>query len=107
MACIDKIYCYSKNDFIEFYNWCMKFNDICLKETQLSLLDNFYTTPETYDTDFDKYTNGVPITDFNKTQDKWLLYHCPIRWIRDYLLSVQYPNMKLKKEKINLFLDRG
>lgn len=99
MAAIDKIYCYSKRDFLEFYNWCNKFKDLCYKETQKNILNYFYTTPETYDTDYNIYTNGVPITNFPLTIDKWLDKHCPIQWVRN-----TYLHNTLKTE---LYLDRG
>lgn len=104
MAAIDKIYCYSKRDFLEFYNWCVKADYLCQKETQTSLLDNFYVTPEIYDTYYSNYASGVPITNFRHCQDMFLLYHCPIRWVRDYMLERQYKNFKLKTKKIQLYV---
>lgn len=105
MAGIDKIYCYSKKDFNEFYAWCKKMDPLCIKETQMSLLDNFYTTPELFDSTYDRYSSGVPITNFRYGQDMWLLYHCPIKWVRNYMLRIQYPSVKLKKKKIKLYID--
>ena len=43
MAAIDKLYCYSKKDFIIFYQWCIKFDHMCQKETQKSIMDFLYT----------------------------------------------------------------
>lgn len=104
MACIDKLYCYSKKEFVEFYNWCVKYDYLCQKHTQTSLLDYFYTTPITFDTDFEYYTSSIPVACFRSTQDMWLLYHCPIKWVRCYLLTYQYPNIHLKIKKIELYI---
>lgn len=83
MAASDRIYCHSKRDFLEFYRWCEKFRELCRKETQKDIMSYFYVTPETYDTAFDCYTDGVPITNFPTAIDKWLARHCPVRWVRD------------------------
>lgn len=103
MAAIDKIYCNSKNDFLEFYNWCEKVNNICKKETQLSLLDYFYITPNDYIKYYDKNTKCIPITNFRESLDMWLLYHCPIKWVRNYIMENQYPDIKLNNKKIMLY----
>lgn len=107
MAGIAKIYCSSKKNFVEFYNWCKKFDFLCKKETQLSLLDYFYVTPEEYDTAYSSYAFGVPITCFRESTDMWLLKHCPIEWVRNYILNVQYVSVKIKPKDINLYLDYG
>lgn len=103
MAAIDKIYCYSRRDFMEFYGWCDKFKDMCHKETQKEIMGYFYVTPKTYDTAYDRYTNGVPITDFPLAIDRWLAKHCPVRWIRD---SYPYIGEGCKINEIELYLDR-
>lgn len=94
MAAIDKIYCSSKDNFIEFYNWCKKYNYLCINETGLSLLDNFYITPKNF------LNKPVAIASFREAQDIWLIYHCPIEWIRNYILEEQYSNLKIDKNKI-------
>lgn len=107
MASIDRIYCTSKRNFIEFYRWCEKFSEICKKETQKDLLKYFYTSPETFNTDFTNYAFGVPITCFPESLDKWLMKHCPIIWIRDSInkqYGGQYP---IKKKEIALYIDYG
>lgn len=102
MASIDKLYAYSKKDFLEFYNWCNKFKDLCRKEIQQELMDYFYTTPETFDTDFYSYTRGVPICNFPIIIDKWLAKHCPIKWVReDYLEGI------CKEKDLLLYIDKG
>lgn len=103
MAGIDKLYCYTKKDFLEFYHWCEKCDYLCKRDTQLSLLDYFYTTPEMYDTAYSCYTRGVPIANFRESMDMWILYHCPIRWVREYMLNIQYPSLKLKTKRIMLY----
>lgn len=103
MAAIDKIYCHSKRDFLEFYEWCDKFKDLCRKETQKEIMDYFYVTPETYDTTYDRYTNGVPIANFPMTIDKWLAKHCPVRWVRD---NYPYISEGCKINEVKLYLDR-
>lgn len=104
MAAIDKIWCDSKRDFLEFYNWCDKFKDLCYKETQKNILDYFYVTPENYDTAYSRYTDGVPITNFPFAIDKWLAKHCPVRWVRD---NYDYIGEGCKRKEIALYIDRG
>lgn len=104
MAAIDKIYCYSRRDFMEFYGWCDKFKDLCRKETQKEIMDYFYVTPQTYDTAYDRYTNGVAITNFPMVIDRWLAKHCPIRWIRE---NYSYIGEGCKQSEIELYIDKG
>ncbi|EKU92173.1 hypothetical protein [Bacteroides oleiciplenus] len=106
MAAIDKLYCYSKKDFIIFYQWCIKFDHMCQKETQKSIMDFLYTDLEHYDTTFSSYVFGVPVANFPNSIDMWLLRHCPVEWVRSRLRE-QHSSYRLKPRDIALYLDCG
>lgn len=103
MAAIDKIYAYTKKEFLEFYTWCDKFKDLCRKETQKDIMEYFYVTPDSYDTGFSKYSDGVPITNFPTVIDKWLAKHCPVSWVRE---RYPYIGKGCDKNKIELYIDK-
>lgn len=107
MAVIDRIYCTSKKEFIEFYRWCEKLSEVYKKETQKEILSYFYTSPETYDKDYSSYVYGVPITCFSESLDKWLMKHCPIIWVRDNIDKQYGGRYPVKPKEIALYLDYG
>ena len=45
----------------------------------------------------------MAIASFKEAKDIWLIYHCPIEWIRNYILEEQYSNLKIDKNKIKLY----
>lgn len=104
MAAADKIRANTKREFLEFYNWCEKFQEVCLKETQKNILDYFYVTPETYDTAFSCYSNGVPVANFPAAINKWLAKHCPIVWVRE---RYDYISSQCKTKDILLYIDKS
>lgn len=103
MAGIDKIHCHSKRDFLEFYEWCDKFKDLCLKETQLDIMSYFYDFTKTCDANLTWWSFGLPITNFPIAIDKWLAKHCPIKWVRD---NYEYIGRGCKRKEIELYLDK-
>lgn len=109
MAGIDKIYFDSYSDFNTFYQWCSLFNDLCLNDTNRSLLDYFYYTPEEVKEYLGLY-GFVPFgfcgTNFPESIDRWLYKHCPIQIIRDRL-SEQYSKIGIPNRQIQLYVDRG
>lgn len=106
MSGIDKIYCHSKRDFDEFYDWCTKFDFLAKKQLQCSLLDYFYVDKDDYNTYFDgKDIFGVPITCFRQSQDTWLMKHCPVKWVRQYITHQYGGYFPLKKKDIELYID--
>jgi len=106
MAYIDKIYVESHKEFFLFYDWCIKFQDLCKCETQLNILDYFYFTPD--DVREGYYNGGLPISNFSETINKWLYLHCPIEFVRNRLLE-QYGRTfeNIKEKNIKLYIDRG
>ena len=109
MAGIDRIYVTSYKDFCKFYDWCDKFKDFCYKETQLNILDYFYYNKEEFLEYFGNgsYVFGKPATNFSHSIDMWLIKHCPINWVRDRLLNIQYKSLRVSKNDIDLYLDYG
>lgn len=106
MAYIDKIYCYSRKEFRQFWDWCIKFQKECLRDTGKNLLDHFYYTPDEVDKD-GYYPYGFPITNFPEKIDMWLYKHCPVNFVRERLRE-QYPDIdrQIKVRHIMLYLDK-
>lgn len=88
MSAIDILRCESYKDYISFEDWCVVHNT--------SLRKNFYYTciPESYWELLKKLNstnryNGkkayVPIANFTSKQDKYLYWHCPFDFVREYL----------------------
>ena len=110
MAGIDKIYCESYKQYIEFYDWCKMFQKECFKDTQYDILEGFYYTPEEFADYFSKdgyHILGVPMTNFCESINMWLIKHCPIDWIRDRVLNEQYRSLNIKNKDIELYLNKG
>lgn len=97
MAAIDRIYCSSRKDFIEFYEWCEMFEEECYKDTQKYLTDYFYITPQQWD-EKDKNVWGRAITNTPFSIDMWLWKHCPIRFVRERLSEWGYSCRISKKQ---------
>lgn len=88
MAAIDKLRCRYYSDFQEFVVWCITYNP--------SLLNNLYY-PFTSSTEWDNWQKEcsmnpncvglaeLPIANFRFKQDKYLYWHCPIEFVREYL----------------------
>jgi hypothetical protein len=85
MAGISKLRLKYYGDFKDLIVWCIKHNP--------SLLDNIYepfmSTSEwnlrkTFSEDYREYTKVV-VADFRFKQDRWLYWHCPLDFIREYL----------------------
>ena len=88
MAAIDKLRCRYYSDFKEFVVWCMAYKP--------SLLNNVYY-PFMSSTEWDNLQKecsknpnciGVaelPIANFRFKQDRYLYWHCPIDFVREYL----------------------
>lgn len=102
MAAIDKIFSHTKEEFLEFYNWCNKFRKLCYKETGEDIIGYFYITPDSYDDKSSRYSdNMVPITNFPTIIDKWLAKHCPVSWVRE---RYPYIGEGCDKNKIELYI---
>lgn len=102
MASIDKIYCDSRKDFVQFYEWCEMFEEECYKETGELLTDYFYLTPLEWP-EQDKYRRDVLVTNTPFNIDKWLNLHCPIKFVRDRLLEWGY---KPSRKQL-LYIEKG
>lgn len=98
MAAIDRIYCNSRKDFVEFYEWCEMFEEECYKDTQLNLTDYFYITPWQWD-EKDKNVRERPITNTSFTIDMWLWKHCPLKFVREKLNEWGY-SCKISKKQL-------
>lgn len=93
MAGIDKIYATSYKQYKEFHDWCIIFQSLCYRETNLDLLQYFYYTEQEvidYIGIKGHIPYGFPITNFPCSVDKWLLKRCPIKWIREYMIYIQH-----------------
>ena len=84
MAAIDKLYLKYYSDHKDFVIWCMQYKP--------SLLNNFYN-PFITRNEWDKWQEEIsktelkklPIANFRFKQDKYLYWHCPLDFVRDYL----------------------
>lgn len=83
MAGIGKLSIIYYGEFKEFLVWCIKHNP--------SLLDYIYepflSSSEWYkmqDVNIDKWKKII-VADFRTKQDRWLYWHCPLEFIREYL----------------------
>lgn len=88
MAAIDRLRCRYYSDFKDFVGWCITYNP--------SLLDNFYHPFMPFDewvslrkecstnTDYGDDIE-LPIANFSFKQDKYLYWHCPLDFVREYL----------------------
>jgi hypothetical protein len=83
MAGISKLRLKYHGDLKDLVVWCIKHNP--------SLLDNVYepfmSPCEWYEIqgeDRDKWKEII-VADFTTSQDRWLYWHCPLDFIREYL----------------------
>ena len=83
MAAIDKLRCRYYCDFQDFVVWCITYKP--------SLLNNFYY-PFISSTEWDNWLKEyygddreLPIANFRFKQDKYLYWHCPLDFVREYL----------------------
>lgn len=83
MAAIDKLHLKYHGDLKDLVVWCIKHNP--------SLLDNIYepfiSKEEWYQMqgdDHDKWKK-IMVADFSTSQDRWLYWHCPLDFVREYL----------------------
>ena len=88
MAAIDKIRCRYYSDFRDFVVWCITYKP--------SLLNNFYY-PFTSSTEWDNWQKEcsknidygddveLPVANFRFKQDRYLYWHCPLDFVREYL----------------------
>lgn len=108
MAGIDKIYCDSYKDFMEFWNWCDKFKDLITKDLDVNIFNFFYYTPDEVEEYYGKdgyVPFGFCMTNLCQPLDKWMYKHCPVPFIRQRL-SEQYLRPLCKTNEIELFIDR-
>lgn len=88
MAAIDKLRCRYYSDFKEFVVWCMAYKP--------SLLNKFYypfmssAEWDSWQKECSKNPNCIgvaelPIANFSFKQDRYLYWHCPIEFVREYL----------------------
>lgn len=99
MAEIDRIYCSSRKDFIEFYEWCEMFEEECYKDTQKYITDYFYITPHRWD-EKDKNVWGMAITNTPFSIDMWLWKHCPVKFVRERLNEWGGYSCKISKKQL-------
>lgn len=83
MAGISKLRLKYHGDLKDLVVWCIKHNP--------SLLDNIYEPfmsvsdwYEMQEEDRDKWKEII-VADFSTSQDRWLYWHCPLGFIREYL----------------------
>ena len=109
MAYIDKIYFNTYKEFKEYWDWCERVNELCVKDTSQSLFDGLYYTLEDVEKYISKkgyYPHGFILSNYTQSVDKWLILHCPIVFIRNRLRE-QYGDKyidKIPKSKIELYL---
>lgn len=75
MAAIDKLYA-SSWDYREFKVWCLIHKPSLLK----NMYDPFYLYPV-----WDNPRREQPIAHFSHKQDRYLYWHCPLDFVREYL----------------------
>ena len=73
MAAIDKLYA-SFGDYREFIVWCIIHKPSLLK----NVYDPFYPA-------WDNPMREQPIAYFSHKQDRYLYWHCPLDFVREYL----------------------
>lgn len=102
MAAIDNIYLKTKKEFTEFYEWCETFDEECMKELNLSILDYFCYHPYEVKEGEVEYiaTIGTPFS-----VDKWLWLHCPLSFIRNYM-SEYWGYSNRNKKKWMFYIDK-
>ena len=83
MAAIDKLYFDSAKEIKEFYEWAEMFDDYCIKETQLSLIDCFYIRSWWFKDDNYFYPHKIPVINTPISIDRWLWKHCPLSFVRE------------------------
>ena len=83
MAAIDKLYFDSAKEIKEFYEWAEMFDDYCIKETQLSLIDCFYIRSWWFKNNNYFYPHKIPVINTPISIDRWLWKHCPLSFVRE------------------------
>lgn len=83
MAGISKLRLKFHGDLKDLVVWCIKHNP--------SLLDNIYepfvSERDWYELqceDMDRWKK-IMVADFSTSQDRWLYWHCPLDFVREYL----------------------
>jgi hypothetical protein len=78
MAGISKLRLKYHGDLVELVAWCIRHNP--------SLLDNIYDPFISASEWRDMQTwDKVVVADFRIKQDRWLYWHCPLDFVREYL----------------------
>lgn len=81
MAGLDKLSLQFYGDYKELIVWCIKHNP--------KLLDNIYepfiSASEWNELKGEDYTKKLMVAHFHFKQDKYLYWHCPLDFIREYL----------------------
>jgi len=104
MVGLDKIYVNSYKEFKEFYGWCVKYKEECLKETEMNLLHSFYFIPNDIEESKGYYSENLAVTNTNRTIDRWLYLHCPIDTIREHVEYIESDYGKKIKKQIKIYM---
>ena len=88
MSAIDILYCNSYKDYTNFEFWCVvhnkslhaKFFNIFITESKWEILQQQHSTSL-----FNGKEAYVPIANFTSKLDKYLYWHCPFDFVREYL----------------------
>lgn len=108
MAALDKLYLKSKKEILEFYLWCEMFDDLCVKETQKSIMDYWYLRIHHIVSLPNFIPHGTPVINTPFCIDKWLWKHCPLPFIREEMISWWgYGKNKESHKKFCFYLTRS
>lgn len=88
MAGIDKIYIYSKEDWVKCYDYCKCNERKIKKDTEYNVMDYIYYTLSDLD-DIKTWDDGIVFSNFPEGIDRWLIRNCNIDTINERL-KVQY-----------------
>ena len=84
MAAGDKLYFSNVKEIITFYKWCEMFDDMCVKETQKSILDYWY--PIDHIINYKNLPNKYPTVNLPFCLRNWLWRHCPLQFVRNEMV---------------------
>lgn len=88
MSAIEKLCCKHYTDYMDFVNWCADHNPYLFMNFRHNFIyaSDWDRLKRHYSTNTECGVNAyVTIANFSSKQDKYLYWHCPFDFVREYL----------------------
>lgn len=84
MASIDKIYIYSKEEWLEAYEYCKRNKKQIFEDTGYNVMNYIYYELSALE-EVENWDNGITFSNFPEGVDRWLIRNCDIDTIAERL----------------------